>query len=73
MRVSSGILLIVSLLVLSCAKPPITRITVKVAETFSGYLHLQTCVPGTQDPVSLVEGRSEGYSPVCPRVMLKSK
>jgi hypothetical protein len=66
MRFSSGILLIVSLFVLSCARPPITRITVKVPETLSGYLRLRTCVPGTEDPAVFDDEMPLSYSPVCP-------
>lgn len=66
MKLSSGLLIIASLVVASCAKPPITRISVKVPETYSGYLHLATCVPVAQDPVVLSDSTQDGYTRACP-------
>jgi hypothetical protein len=66
MKFSCAIPLVVSLFVVSCAKPPVTRIRVKVPETFSGYIHLETCISAAQDPAMLVEGSQEGYTPACP-------
>jgi hypothetical protein len=67
MKFSFAILLIVSLIVVSCAKPQVTRIRLKVPEIFSGYIHLEACISAAQDPAVLVQGAQEGYTPACPR------
>ena len=41
MKLSLGIALIISLSLASCTKHPITQVTVKVAETFSGHIRLK--------------------------------
>lgn len=49
----------------SCSKKPVTRIKVKVADTYSGFLHLIPCVPDAREPVVINEiGR--GNTAACP-------
>jgi hypothetical protein len=49
----------------SCAKPPITVVSLKVGETFSGYFRLTPCIPGAQEPAVLNE-TAEGNTSACP-------
>jgi hypothetical protein len=60
-----GIALATSLAFASCAKKPTTRITVKVAETFSGDIRLTPCISVAKDPVE-VDRAGYGYTPACP-------
>lgn len=60
-----GIALTVSLLLASCAKKPVTRVTVKVADTFSGYVHLDSCVSIAQEPAEPDES-GYGHTAACP-------
>jgi hypothetical protein len=53
MKLSLRIALVISLSLASCAKHPITRVNVKVAETFSGHIRLKPCVQGAQEPTAL--------------------
>jgi len=65
MKCSLRIALIISISVVSCAKQPITKVSVKITDTFSGYFRLTTCIPGVQEPVVLNE-TAEGYTSACP-------
>jgi len=65
MKCSLRIALVISVSLASCAKHPITKVSVKVADTFSGYFRLTTCIPGAQEPVVLNE-TVEGYTSACP-------
>jgi hypothetical protein len=65
MKWSLRIALVISVSLASCAKPPVTQVRVKVAETFSGYFRLTTCIPGSQDPVMLNE-MADGVTSACP-------
>jgi hypothetical protein len=65
MKSSLCIALFISVSLASCAKQPITKVSVKVADTFSGYFQLTTCIPGAQEPVVLNE-MVEGYTSACP-------
>jgi|SRR3984957_7815371 len=52
MKFSFGTMLVVTLVLASCAaKDAPTRVKVRVAESFSGILHLRPCVGGATDPV----------------------
>jgi hypothetical protein len=58
--------LAISLLLISCAaKSAPTRITVKVADTYSGSLRLHPCEKGAQDPV-LADEKGNGVTAACP-------
>jgi hypothetical protein len=65
MKWSLRIALVISVSLASCAKRPITQISVKVADTFSGHFLLTTCIPGAKDPVVLNE-TAEGNTAACP-------
>jgi hypothetical protein len=65
MKFSLRIALTISLLLISCAKKPVTRVTVKVADTFSGYVHLDACVSIAPEPAELDESGS-GHTAACP-------
>lgn len=58
--------LAISLLLISCAaKSAPTRITVHVADTYSGPLRLHPCDKDAQDPV-IVDEKGEGKTSACP-------
>jgi hypothetical protein len=58
--------LAISLCLMSCAaKSAPTRITVKVADTYSGFLRLHPCDKDAQDPVTVNE-TGEGKTSACP-------
>jgi hypothetical protein len=65
MKLSLGIALTISLSLASCTKHPITQVTVKVAETFSGHIRLTPCIQGAQDPTAL-DGSGNGSTAACP-------
>ena len=65
MKLSLWIALIISLSLASCTKHPITRVTVKVAENFSGHIRLTPCIQGAQEPVAL-EDSGIGNTAACP-------
>lgn len=65
MKLLLWIALIISLSLASCTKHPITRVTVKVAETFSGHIRLTPCIQGAQEPVALDDSGS-GNTAACP-------
>ena len=65
MKVSLGIALTISLSLASCTKHPITQVTVKAAETFSGHIRLKPCMQGTQEPVAL-DYSGSGNTAACP-------
>jgi hypothetical protein len=65
MKWSLRIALVICISLASCAKHPITKVSVKVGDTFSGYFRLTTCIPGAQEPVVL-NGTVEGYTSACP-------
>jgi hypothetical protein len=62
---SLRIAVVISVSLVSCTKPPITTVNVKVDETFSGYFRLTTCIPGAQDPIVL-DKTAEGSTSACP-------
>jgi hypothetical protein len=65
MKFSLRIALTISLLLISCAKKPVTRVTVKVADTFSGYVHLDACVSIAKEPAEPDES-GYGHTAACP-------
>jgi hypothetical protein len=65
MKCSLRIALVISFSLASCAKHPTMRASVKVADTFSGYMRLTTCIPGTQEPVVLDQA-GYGNTSACP-------
>ena len=65
MKLSLGIALIIPLSLASCTKHPITRITVKVDETFSAHFRLIPCIQGAQDPTALNDS-GDGNTAACP-------
>jgi hypothetical protein len=65
MKFSLAIPLFTFLALVSCAKKPTTRITVKVPDTFSGTISLTPCISVAKDPVVLDE-TNYGYTPACP-------
>jgi len=65
MKLALGIALTTSLAFASCGKKPITRITVKVADTFTGDIRLTPCIPSAHEP-TLVDRVGYGYTPACP-------
>ncbi len=66
MRPWLGRAVVVSLCLVSCAaKSAPTRITVKVADAYSGSLRLAPCVDNAQDPV-LVDESGNGRTSACP-------
>src|ERR1700679_2560342 len=66
MRSWLGRALVISMCLVSCAaKNAPTRITVKVADAYSGVLRLSPCVGNAQDPV-LVDAQGNGKTSVCP-------
>ncbi len=65
MKCTLWIALAISVSLASCAKHPITQVSVKVGDTFSGYFRLTTCIPGAKDPVVLNE-TAEGNTAACP-------
>ena len=65
MKCSLYIVLLISFSLTSCAKQPITKVRVKVGDTFSGYFRLTTCIPGSPDPVVLSE-MEDGATSACP-------
>jgi hypothetical protein len=61
-----GRVVIVSLCLVSCAaKSAPTRITVKVADTFSGSFRLSPCADNAQEPISVDES-GNGRTSACP-------
>jgi hypothetical protein len=68
MKVSLGIALIISLSLASCTKHPITQVTVKTPETFSGHIRLTPRTQGAQDPTALDESGNAATA-ACPSVM----
>jgi hypothetical protein len=66
MRPRLGSALAISLALISCgAKNAATRITVKVADNYSGSLRLDTCAKDTHDPV-LIDKNGNGLTSACP-------
>ncbi len=65
MKFFLGIALFTFLALVSCSKKPTTRITVKVADTFSGTISLTPCISVAKDPVEIDES-SYGYTSACP-------
>ncbi len=66
MKLSFGTALIISLSLASCAaKEPPARVTVKVAESFSGVLHLRPCVEGAKEPV-VADAQGSADMTACP-------
>jgi hypothetical protein len=66
MKLSFGTALIISLSLVSCAaKEPPARVTVKVADSFSGVLHLRPCVAGAKEPV-VSDAQGNADMPACP-------
>ena len=65
MKCSLRVSLLVSLSLVACAKKPTTRITVKVADTFTGDIRLTPCISVAKDPVE-IDKVGYGYTPACP-------
>ena len=65
MEASLDVVLSVSLSLVSCAKKPTTRITVKVADTYSGSIRLTPCISVAKDPVEINEA-GYGFTSACP-------
>jgi hypothetical protein len=66
MRSWLGRALVISMCLISCAaKNAPTRITVKVADAYSGLLRLSPCMNNSQDPV-LLDAQGNGKTSVCP-------
>jgi len=65
MKCSLRISLVISVLLTSCAKQPITKVSVKVDDAFSGYFRLTTCIPGAPDP-AVLNATAEGNTSACP-------
>ncbi len=66
MRPRLGRAVIISLCLVSCAaKSAPTRITVKVADGYSGSFRLSPCVDNAQGPV-LVDEKGNGRTSACP-------
>jgi hypothetical protein len=66
MKLSFGTALVISLALASCAaKEAPTRVTVKVADTFSGVLHLRPCVGGAKEPV-VTDAQGSADMAACP-------
>ncbi|MGA2901393.1 MAG: hypothetical protein ABSF40_14270 [Candidatus Acidiferrales bacterium] len=66
MRPRLGRAVVISLCLVSCAaKSAPTRITVKVADGYSGSFRLSPCVDNAQDPV-LVDEKGNGKTSACP-------
>jgi hypothetical protein len=49
----------------ACTKHEVTRVTVKVADNYSGPVHLIPCIDGAAEPVVL-DGGGEGQTAACP-------
>jgi hypothetical protein len=54
-----------SLLIFGCVKHEVTRITMKVADNYSGSVHLSPCIEGAAEPVVL-DGEGRGQTAACP-------
>ena len=65
MKSSLRIVLVISLLLVSCAKHPVTQDTVEVADTYSGHIRLTPCIQGAQEPVVL-DVSDDGNTVACP-------
>jgi hypothetical protein len=66
MKLSFGTALVISLVLASCAAkeaPP--RVTVKVADGFSGVLHLRPCVGGAKEPI-VADAQGSADISACP-------
>ena len=57
--------LVISVSLASCAKHPVTKISVKVDDAFSGYFRLTTCIPGA-DELAVLNPTAEGFTSACP-------
>jgi hypothetical protein len=56
---------IISVSLASCAKHPVTKISVKVDDAFSGYFRLTICIPGA-DELAVLNPTAEGFTSACP-------
>jgi hypothetical protein len=65
MKSSLRIVLVISLLLVSCAKHPVTQDTVEVAGTYSGHIRLTPCIRGAQEPVGH-DVSGDGNTVACP-------
>src|SRR5277367_6589378 len=59
------IALVISASLASCAKHPVTKISVKVDDAFSGYFSLTTCIPGVAE-LAVLNETAEGFTSACP-------
>ena len=64
-KFSLRIVLVISLLLASCAKHPVTQVTVKVADTYSGHIRLTPCIQVAQEPV-VIDVSGNGNTVACP-------
>ncbi len=66
MKLSFGTALVISLALASCAaKEAPARVTVTVADSFSGLVHLRPCVEGAKDPI-VADAQGSADMSACP-------
>lgn len=66
MKLSFGTALVISLALASCAaKEAPARVTVRVADSFSGLLHLRPCVEGAKEPM-VADAQGSADMSACP-------
>jgi hypothetical protein len=65
MKRSLRIALVFSLSLVSCAKHPITNVSVTVDDSFSGYFRLTTCIPGAAE-LAVLNPTAEGITSAFP-------
>jgi hypothetical protein len=65
MKRSLHIALVISISLASCAKHPVSKVSVKVNDGFSGHFSLTTCIPGVAE-VAVLNETGEGTPSACP-------
>jgi hypothetical protein len=65
MKRSLCVVLFILVSLASCVKHPITKVSVKIDDAFSGHFSLTTCIPGVEELAVLGE-TAEGYTSACP-------
>jgi hypothetical protein len=65
MKRSLHIALVISISLASCAKHPVSKVSVKVEDGFSGHFSLTTCIPGVAE-VAVLNETGEGTTSACP-------
>lgn len=66
MKFSLGIVLVISLVLASCAKHPVTQVTVKVADTYFGHIRPTPCIQVAQEPVVIDASGNRHTGASCP-------